>query len=318
MKVLAQNLYLPYKIKTLKFRKPYYAPLARIAEDVDNLAAPYPDLIICAEALTSVIAQKLKVESGGKINIVSLARPSGDVRQFDLVLSTAQYRLPKLSTVVELMLPITSRPTAMQSAHSNQHSILVLVGASSPPEVLDVDVAAEMVRRLALYAVEKSARLCVVTGPRTTADVAAIFVAGIASPHLVHVWSRDGANPYAQLLADADEIIVTCDSASMLADAIVTQKYVQVYRLPRKFNVKQTCVEWFFKRNSENWIFRSGVIEPSTDRTLLIEKLINAGHVSWFGDIPKQRKPFDPQTDLDVAVAAIKRLGLQHSTRSHE
>ena len=305
MQDLVHSLGGPFVVKKLQFRKPLYAPVARLAGGSDQLTEPWPEMIFCAEALTSVIAQRVKKLSGGKIKIISLARPSGDVRNFDLVLTTAQYRLQNLPHVVELSLPLT-KPAPSKTAKIK--SIAALVGASSPPEVLDVAAAKDMVEALKAKAEQSISRLKIVTSPRTSGEVARVFSNSIHAPHQVFVWSKDRENPYQKIVCEAHEVVVTSDSVSMLADGLAAGKPVSVYRLPRKFSPLQKLVEWFFLRWPQNYIFRSGHIEPATDRWLLIEKLIKAGHVRWFGDADMQHIPFDPQQDLDLAVAAIKRL----------
>jgi uncharacterized protein len=307
MQVLAQALARPFVVKKLKFRKPHYAPLARLADGTDQITPPWPDMILCAEALTSVIARRLKKLSGGKIKIISLARPSGDVRNFDLVLTTAQYRLPKLPHVVELVLPLTS--AAPMIATSKSKKLTLLVGASSAPEELDGPVAAQMLKELQVYAGRNALALNIVTSPRTESVVTTVLKDMVQAPHQVFFWEAGGENHFQRCIAEADEIVVTSDSVSMLADGLVAGKLVYVYKLPRSTSVLQDAVEWIFRRWPQNYIFRTGIVEPSTDRWLLVEKLIKAGHVNWFGDVPRQHSPFDPQADLDLAVAAIKRLG---------
>lgn len=307
MQDLVHALGQPCVVKKLKFKWPLYAPLAQLSAGSDGLSAPWPEMIFCAEALCSVIARKLKKRSGGKIKIVCLARPSGDVRSFDLVLTTAQYRLPKLPHVVELMLPLTAKSDEGGSVKSK--SLAVLIGASTPPEVLNVAVAQKIAMEIKATASARSLKLNVVTSPRTVPAVAAVFSNEIAPPHTVYLWSPLQENPYQQCLSDAAEIIVTSDSASMLADAIATGKPVQVYRLLRQFTFAQQAVEWLFCRWPDNWIFRSGLIEPATNRWLLIEKLLAKKHISLLGDAAIQHCPFDPQSDIDLAVAAVRRLG---------
>lgn len=306
MQDLANALGLPFVVKKLQFRKPHYAPLARLSEGADRLDGPWPELILCAEALTSVIARKLKKQAAGKIKIVSLARPSGDVRNFDLVLTTAQYRLPKLPHVVELMLPLTAAPPQAPKEKSN--TLTVLIGASSPPEVLDADVAGKMAADILAYATDKKLILNVVTSPRTSPAVAQIFVDAIAAPHPVFIWTADSENLYQKCLADAAEIIVTSDSVSMLADGLAARKPVQVYRLPRRFTALQNVVEWVFERWPTNFIFRSGIVEPATDRWLLVDRLVAKKYVCWFGEDQKPIHVFDPLQDIDAAVTAIQEL----------
>jgi uncharacterized protein len=305
MQVLADALGGPVIVKKLEFSGPEYAPLAAFLLKSDALSEPWPELVISAEAMASVIARDLKKKLGGAIKVVCLARPSGDVRDFDLVLTSAQYRLPKLANVIELALPLTVKPVVMETKGK---FITVLIGASSPPEVLDATAAVNMLARLRAYADTKNLPLCVVTSPRTAAGVVRVFSDNLQSPHQVHVWNKNSPNPYQQSLNDAVEIVVTSDSASMLADAVVTGKSVYAYRLPRALSVLQRVVSALYMRWPQAWIFRTGIIEASTDRWLLIERLVALGHVSWFGDARKEFRKFDPQKDIDTAVAAVKKL----------
>jgi uncharacterized protein len=304
MQELAKALGLPFVVKKLHFRKPFYAPLANLTLDKsksDSLQAPWPNIVICAEALTSVVTHSLKKKSAGHIKTVALARPSGSVRDFDLVLTTAQYRLPQMSNVVELNLPLTA---ARLESKKSSSRIAVLIGATSPPDQLDPSAALKLVGELNTL----DGPLDIITSPRTTVAVSDILSAGFKAPHKVYRWQVGVENPYARLIVEAAAIIVTSDSVSMLADAVVAGKPVQVYPLPRRFSVAQRFVEWLYKISPENWIFRSGIIEPATDRRLLIERLISQGHVSWFGTQAKSAKPFNRMDDIETAVNAIRKL----------
>src|SRR5262249_9629003 len=60
------------------------------------------------------------------------------------------------------------------------------------------------------------------------------LLASIDVPHRIFCWGPDaGANPYFAFLALADSIVVTCDSASMLAEACATRKPVYMFDLAR-------------------------------------------------------------------------------------
>jgi mitochondrial fission protein ELM1 len=311
MQELAKALDLPIVVKKLQFRKPHYAPLAGLTLDLkksDPLLAPWPDLVICAEALTSIVAKKLRKQSAGKIKTVALVRPSGDTKDFDLVLTTAQYRLPGARNIVELGLPLTSTKINSPTQLRKLPTITVLIGATSPPELLDEVAVLRLVDELKAYADQKQSILNFVTSPRTSPQVVAEISRSINSPHQTHIWQKNAENPYRQLMAEAGEIIVTSDSVSMLADGLAAGKSVQVYRLPRHLSVMQRLVERLYLMSPKNWIFQSGLIEPTTDRWLLIQRLVQDEHVSWFGTTPKPLKPYDRDTDLNTAVAAVRKL----------
>lgn len=304
MQELAKALGGPFMIKKLQFRKPFYAPLAGLTLDKpksDMLQAPWPELIICAEALTSVVARSLKKQSNNQIKLVALARPSGSVRDYDVVLTTAQYRVPRAPNVVELTLPLTAKHHHINTSKSR---VAVLIGATSPPDQLDKSAARKMAEALMLL----GEPLDIVTSPRTSAAVTDIFATTFRTPHQVHRWQVGAENPYTRLVAEASSIIVTSDSVSMLADAVVAGQGVQVYPLPYRLSLAQRIVEWIYQRSPQSWIFKSGIIEPVTDRRLLIERLVSQGYVSWFGAQTKNAKFFNPRNDIKTAVRAVRKL----------
>jgi uncharacterized protein len=309
MQALATALNMPFEIKKLHFRKPYYAPLANYMLDQDGsdkLMAPSPTVILCAEALCSVVARKLKRASANTIKIVVLARPSGTTTDFDLVLTTPQYRLPKAGNIVELRLPLLIAPQSYSAGHSG--TTAVLIGATSPPDILDNISAERIIVDLKSYADRSRKILQVVTSPRTDPEVAKILKQSIVTPHHVHVWKADGQNPYQNLLNQAEEIIVTSDSVSMLADAVATHNPVQIYRLPRRLSFLQRRLEKLYLRHPDHFLFATGLIEPTTNRWVLIDRLVSDGYVNWFGDTRKPTRHFESRVDLDTAVDAVQKL----------
>jgi len=73
----------------------------------------------------------------------------------------------------------------------------------------------------------------------------------ITVPHRAWAYGqKDRSNPYLEFLASADEVIVTGDSVSMLADALATGKPVQVFSLPpsllaRAVEIVQAPLAWW-------------------------------------------------------------------------
>lgn len=301
---LAKALGLPYVVKKLVFGKPFYAPLANFTFDKtqsDSLLRPWPKLLMCAEALSSVVARRLKQRSGGQLKVICLARPSGSTRDFDLVLSTVQYRLPAASNVVEINLPLTAKNSQISPT---KNRVAVLVGATSPPDQLNDRAARQLVKDLK----QLNQPLDIVTSPRTRSSLTDIFAAGFGEPHRVFKWHPGVENPYVQLIAEASSVIVTSDSVSMLADALMAGKSVQVYALPHRLSGVQRLIESLYRKAPENWIFRSGVVEPATDRKLLVERLVMQGYVTWFGTSEKSTKLFDRRVDIETAVKAVQKL----------
>lgn len=82
---------------------------------------------------------------------------------------------------------------------------------------------------------ETGGALLVVTSPRTARRSADALFAAIDAPHCAHRYDAgQRVNPYVDYLAVADEILVTGDSASMIADAAATGRPVEIIDLPRR------------------------------------------------------------------------------------
>lgn len=323
MLCLARALGWPFAIKTLRFAPPdvpLLAPLLLQTSRSDRLEPPWPDLVICAEALPSIIARRLKARSQGRIRTVCLAKPAGDPACFDLVITTAQYRLPRLPNVLELGLPLSdAAPSPSTTRPEGPPRLAVAVGGSSFPDRLDAAAARQLALDLMAHATASGAVLDVVTSPRTGETATAALRESLTAPHQLHPFVAGPRNPYAAVLAAASAIVVTSDSVSMVADALATGKPVSVYRLPQTRNLQWRLTEWLHTHAvtaPTPWLrpvtqaLNLGLFEIPADRHLLFDRLARDGRLGWFGDpAPAHAKPADAAArDLDHAVARVKAL----------
>ncbi len=329
MEKLADALGWPGIAKRLVFRPPNVPYLATLLLDrgrSDMIGPPWPDLVLCAEARSSVMALDIKRRSGGRCKVVCLGRPAGNPADFDLVLTTAQSRLPEAPNVVELALPLVAdAPPSPEQAEARAMEVpagpitTVLVGGTAAPERLDGEAASELARDLLAHAQRTGGTLLVVTSPRTGEAAGATLARAIPAPHIVHRWRKGEDNPYRRFLALADEIVVTSDSVSMVADALATQKTVSVYRLPRKSTLKDRVVEWLFPRvwgeapcplwlKPAKWLFDVGLIEARADRPRLFARLIAEGRLGWFGAGPAETRYVAREAELETVLPRIAAL----------
>jgi uncharacterized protein len=317
----------PVVVKTLSFHPPAIPALASqlLKSGSDCLAPPWPDVVLCAEALPSIIARQLKEKSGGRIKTICVGRPAGTPEPFDLVITTAQYRLKPAPNIVELAVPLTPSAIGLAATTAGKVNltgpqrplIALAVGAASFPDRLDRSIAHDLALAALGYAIKANGTLVVLTGPRTPPDIAECFMQTVRGPHRVHAFSPGADNPYRQILAAADEIIVTSDSVSMVADALETGHPVSVYRLPVSRTFEWQLMEWLY-RNSVTaplpwlrgfkWLFDSGVIEISADRGALFDKLAADGRIGWFGQTPPAPRTAPIGDDLDRALTRMRAL----------
>lgn len=313
MLALAKATGWPYEVKALRFTGPEVPILSKLLL-TEKLSPQWPDLVLCAEASPSVIAREIKRLSGARTRIVCLGRPAGQPSNFDLVITTAQYRIPAAHNVVELAMPLaeaTDAPAIMSGG-----SIALAVGGPAFPDRLDAAAAEQLARDALGLATQRNAVLDVVTSPRTPPEAVAVLEARITPPHRLSVFGR-GENRYRDALSGASEIIVTSDSVSMVADALASARPVSIYPLPQALNAKWKLGGWLYRNAIEvkrplmrpvRWLFDSGVIEVAPDRRKLFARLVAERRLAWFGQAAPAPQPGAAQRDLALAVDSLRRL----------
>ena len=212
----------------------------------DALVPPWPELVIASGRQTEAAARGIAARSAGAVRLVQLGRPHGPLARLDLVVAPPQYDLPEHPRIVQLALPLQRvNPAAVAGAAAAwtppagqrlpRPWIAVLVGGAARPYVLDAEAACEIGAQLSAAARAAGGSLLVTTSRRTAAAAADALAAALSAPAVVHRWSAGTpANPYLAFLGVADRIIVTADSASMLADAVTTGKPVEILALPTR------------------------------------------------------------------------------------
>jgi mitochondrial fission protein ELM1 len=314
MLALASALGWPHEVKTLRFAGPEIPVLSTILLR-GRLSSPWPDLVLCAEASPSMIARDVKRRSGAKTRIVCLGRPAGSAENFDLVITTAQYRIPAAPNVVELSMPLAARREAKTSA-SPDGPIALLVGGPAFPDRLGAMEAQNLAADAIAYAAQKGKPLHVLTSPRTPTTAIAALENAIAAPHRLDVFGR-GENRYQQLLGSASEIIVTSDSVSMVADALASGKPAAIYPLPQTHDLTWRLGEWLYGNAVESRkplfaplkaLFDSGLIEAAADRRRLFARLVREKRLSWFGEPLVPPQPEAAGLDLARAVETLRAL----------
>lgn len=312
MLVLARATGWPHEVKTLRFAGPEIPVLSRLLLK-DRISPPWPDLVLVAEASPSVIAREIRRLSP-KTRIVCLGRPAGAPQHFDLVITTAQYRIPAAANVVEISMPLAEASDTAPSRGTGP--IALVIGGPAFPDCLDAAAAEGLAADALAYAARTSRTLDVVTSPRTPAEAIAVLERRITAPHRLTIFGR-GENRYREALAQASEIIVTSDSVSMVADALASGMPVSVYPLPQALNAKWKLGSWLYRASIETpqplmapvrWLFDAGVIEVAPDRRKLFARLVAEQRLAWFGQAAPAPQPGAAQRDLAMAVDSLRRL----------
>jgi mitochondrial fission protein ELM1 len=325
---LAQALGWPFEVKRLAYRRTELATnlLLRVtlAGTVPSrsspLLPPWPDLVLTAGRRNEPVARWIKRRSGGRTRLVHLGRPWAPPERFDLVVTTPQYFVPERTNVLTVGMPLHAiTPAALAAAapaweprlrHLPRPRIAVLVGGSSAPYRFGAEEGAELGRLANEHALGLAGSLLVTTSARTGADAAAAIERALTAPHLFHRWRRDAAdNPYRAFLSLADEVVVTGDSISMLAEATATGKPVFIFDLggmrergPRPLRTaknRASLLHLILMRTAPRRMHR--------DIRILLQAAVASGRAAWLGEAAPRGSATSGE-DLARAAEAVRRL----------
>jgi mitochondrial fission protein ELM1 len=205
-----------------------------------SIAPPFPDVVIGMGRRVSPVARWIKRASAGRTRVVLLGRKTpGDFA--DLTARCAHFQQPPHPGLFELVVPPTQVDAATLDrvrseepdpmAGGAEPRVLFLVGGATTQHHLSEAFAERMVREIADATQGLGGSLFIVTSRRTGEAAVAGLKRGAPGAQ-VHEWRRDAAyNPFLAYLANADLIVVTGESESMLAEAVATAKPLTIYPL---------------------------------------------------------------------------------------
>jgi mitochondrial fission protein ELM1 len=202
------------------------------------LAPPWPDLVIGVGRRSVPVARWIRARSGGRSRIVQIGRPRCDPARFDLVVTTPQYGVPPGPTVLEAPISLTRQTPARLAEAAAQWGgrlqdfpaprLALILGGNSWPWRLHPTDAEAACRALLARAGAQGGSVLAISSRRTPDAVERRVQAVLAEAAVptAFLGGPGAENPYSALLALADELAVTADSAAMLSDAVATGKPV--------------------------------------------------------------------------------------------
>ncbi|MFN2289076.1 MAG: mitochondrial fission ELM1 family protein, partial [Chromatocurvus sp.] len=185
--------------------------------DRERLDAPWPDLVITAGVRNEPVGRWLRQASGGRTRYVHVGRPWGHLDDFDLLVTTPQYRVAEHRNVLQNDLTLhdlTAQGLAHSAAawearfaHLPRPWIGVLVGGNSGPYTLGPRAADRLLDQALAAARRSGGSLLITTSARTPAVVnqrlrCRLADAALPVPYFLQCWgdidadadaSRDGA-----------------------------------------------------------------------------------------------------------------------------
>ena len=294
----------------------------------DKLAPPWPDLVITAGRRNEPVARWIKKQHPDT-RLVHLGRPWSALDHYDLVITTPQYNVPTRQNVLQVALPLHDVTPAVLSGWRSQWCEkfnhlpaprwAVMLGGDSGPFVFNTQKA----RRLAgwlNHSIEAAGGSVLATNSaRTSAASYQAFLDALHVPVLPYHWTADDPeNPYRGYLACADNLLVTGESVSMLAEAAATDKPLYIYDLsdcPKGFSI--SCKPWW--QYLHNFRYRPVVhrlaaqfapLHMKRDVTRIHQQLVQSGRAAWAGE-SKHDFVLSDSPDLQTVVERVYSLMAQ-------
>jgi mitochondrial fission protein ELM1 len=252
MLALAEATGIRYRAIQLRFNRASSLPnwllgasrLSSVSEEA--IGPPWPAAVISSGRRAVPLATWIRRRSGPTTRLIHVGRPWAPLSWFDLVVTTPQYRLPPRANVVFNQMPLCppGRFTGAQDpggfrgrlAGLPRPHVAVFVGGTSRPYVLDESATCGLCER-ALELAGNEGTVIVVASPRTSAAAIDTFRAKLPPFAVVCPWNPK-ANPYFAVREDADRIIVTIDSVSMVSELITIGAPVEVFQLPMRRDLR--------------------------------------------------------------------------------
>ena len=225
------------EIKRIFLRQPWksFSPFLGLEQSytfTPALTSPWPDLVLASGRKAIAAARYIKKSSGGQSFTVQIQDPRIDPNNFDLVAvphhdptrgenvvvtDAAPNRITqeKLDSAIEAFPHLKALPSPR---------IAILIGGTSKAYTMSAAVTEKLAQQL--KALDGS--LMITPSRRTGAENEAILKKALPD---AYIWNGGGENPYFAMLALADFILVTADSASMISDACSSGKPTYVIAL---------------------------------------------------------------------------------------
>jgi len=250
---IAEALNVPFRVIPLRLNKASGLSAAllgssRLSWHTDEeLVAPWPRIVLVAGRRSVPAARWIQQQSGGYTRLVSINRPWVPLSWFDLVITTPQYALPARPNVLSNLLPFLSPPDAGEAPPAQwlpaealsmpRPWTAVLIGGKTKPYEFSDATARALADTVNRHVREFGGSAWLLDSPRTPRNTLSIVERHLEVPSHVIPW-RGGKKPYSALLASADRFIVTEDSASMLTEALLSGRPVDLFPLHAQPNWK--------------------------------------------------------------------------------
>lgn len=285
--------------------------------DFSALQPPWPRLAI-SFGKTLAAGLHVRERSGGHTRLVHLGLPRKlPVDGLDLILPMPPDCYVEAPNVLRTRMPFNPAPPAsrtdsavaarLRASRLPRPWTALVIGGHTTRARLEPRDAADLARSANARALARGGSLLVSTSPRTPAEAIPGIREAMTAPGELYVFVQgDARNPFAAYLHLADELIVTGDSASMIAECWRSGRPLWVALLrstPRRRAMRA------LRAAVPRALIASGHVSADVDIDRWVQELARTGHIGLFG-VSDPSRPYRPDEDDDLprVVARIHAL----------
>jgi uncharacterized protein len=202
------------------------------------IAPPFPDIAFASGRKTVPYLRALRASSKERTFTVFLEDPRVGAGLADLIWAPEHDRLRGDNVIVTPTAPHSLRPALLAAARatpdpriavlSSPRAAMIIGGPSAHHAFTPKDDAA--LAGVARDLLAAGFAIMATPSRRTgAATIAALRGAFASAPARTFFWDGAGDNPYTQIIANADVVVVTGDSVNMVGEALATTAPVYVY-----------------------------------------------------------------------------------------
>jgi uncharacterized protein len=284
--------------------------LYSIDAEKSGIVAPWPDMVIGVGKRTASVARHIQKMTQGRVRNIHLGRPRAALHEFDLIITTPQYGLPKAPNVIEMPLPfVTARHLSTEERDQwaaewqelERPWTIAALGGPKFPLQLGAAELEQFGARLNRQLAKTGGSVILMSSPRSHPQALELVATRLEGPAWYDVGRKKG-NPYLAALSLGDRFAVTGDSVSMIGEMLETHRPVGVLRLP----VSHFRMKWRGDGVMTDALARLGLVQPPRDVDGLVGNLMKAGHIHPLGDVSADHNPLIRNDD--VVVARVRAL----------
>ena len=202
------------------------------------IAPPFPDIVVCSGRRAMPYARLVRKRSRQKTKIVVLKDPRMGRDLADVIWAPTHDKLDAANAFSTLTSP-NELIEKMDRARCDLHPAVaelprpmlgVILGGVSGSVKYDSQAIDDLTDKIERAA--KGYKSVAITPSRRTPDELVAALKGGAYNAPFYCWDGSDKNPYPDILAVADTLIVTADSHNMMSEALATGTGVYAYRPP--------------------------------------------------------------------------------------